>query len=150
MGPGNYQQVLSTVTADIGQWSFRAFYYKGEDEEPAAMSNCLDVDITAAAVAAVQPPPPNNVFLCYSVFETNPAVFPIGTAGALLGHGYWSPYAVPGNVAGGTNIGGYNLVCNLASAQSVGDSTLGGAGEVYGAGVKQELEDVPGHYSVVG
>ena len=104
----------------------------------------------AGGAAGAPTPPPNNAFLCYSSFEDNPGSWQIGTAAQLLGQGYWSPYAVPGNVAGGTNVGGYHLTCNLASTQSAGDSTLGGAGETYGAGAKSEVSDVPGHYPIVG
>jgi hypothetical protein len=96
------------------------------------------------------PPPPDNAFLCYSAFQDNPGAWPMSVAAQLLQQGYWSPYAVQGNVAGGTNVGGYHLTCNLASTQSAGDSTLGGAGETYGAGEKSDVSDVPGHYPIVG
>lgn len=103
-----------------------------------------------AGAVGSPPPPPNSAFLCYSAFEDNPGAWPIDTAAQLLTQGYWAPYAVPGNVAGGTNVGGYHLTCNIASTQSAGDSTLGGAGETYGAGAKSEVSDVPGHYPIVG
>lgn len=115
-------------------------------------------DITGGAVAigsgsggaAAAPPPPDSAFLCYSAFQDNPGVWPMPVATQLLSSGYWSPYAVPGNVAGGTNIGGYHLSCNLATGQSASDSSLGGAGETYGAGDKPDVSGVPGHYSIVG
>ncbi|HEY5098834.1 MAG TPA: hypothetical protein VII54_02135 [Gaiellaceae bacterium] len=103
-----------------------------------------------AGAGAPPPPPPDNAFLCYSAFQDNPGVWVMPVATQLLQQGYWSPYAVPGNVAGGTNIGGYHLTCNLASGQSASDSTLGGAGETYGASDKSVVSDVPGHYAIVG
>jgi len=103
-----------------------------------------------AGAATPPPPPPDNAFLCYSAFEDNPGVWVMPVAAQLLQQGYWSPYAVAGNVAGGTNIGGYHLTCNLASGQSASDSTLGGAGETYGAGAKPDVSNVPGHYAIIG
>jgi len=103
-----------------------------------------------AGAAGPTPPPPDNAFLCYSAFEDNPGVWVMPVATQLLQQGYWSPYAVPGNVAGGTNIGGYHLTCNLATGQSASDSTLGGAGETYGSGAKSDVSAVPGHYAIVG
>jgi hypothetical protein len=76
--------------------------------------------------------PPVNIFLCYSVFQTEPGVWPKPQALALLQQGYWLAYAVPGNVPGGTNIGGFHLVCNLAAGQAAGDSFVGGDGTVLG------------------
>ena len=109
------------------------------------------VAVTAGSCNQTQPPPPANVFLCYSVFDQVPAVFPVDEAQTLLKQGgYWTPYAVPSNVAGGTNIGGYHLVCNIASGQSAGDTTLGGAGEVDGAASKPNVTNVPGYYPIIG
>ena len=105
---------------------------------------------SGAAAPLPPPPPPDGAFLCYSAFQDNPGVWPMPVATQLLSQGYWSPYAIPGNVAGGTNIGSYHLTCNLATGQSASDSTLGGAGETYGAGEKSDVSDVPGHYSIVG
>jgi len=119
---------------------------------PIGLHGWVPITLSAGACpVAAPPPPPNNAFLCYSASETNPGVWPMDTAVQLLkGGGYWSPYAVPGNVDGGTNIGGYHLVCNLATGQSAGDSTLGGAGETLGPSTKQDVQNVPGHYPVVG
>ena len=111
-------------------------------------SSCVTVNVVVPA--ATLPPPVANVFLCYSAFQTDPGVWPATEAAALIKAGYWSPYAVPNTVTGGTNVGGYHLVCNLATGQSAGTSVLGGAGEVYGAGATADVTNVPGHYTVVG
>jgi hypothetical protein len=78
------------------------------------------------------PAPPVNIFLCYSVYQDQPGVWPKPQALALLQQGYWLAYAVPGNVPGGTNIGAFHLVCNLAAGQAAGDSFVGGDGTVLG------------------
>jgi hypothetical protein len=119
--------------------------YDGEGEGDA--TNCVDVTIGSHGAA----PELTNAFLCYSADQGNPGVWPMAVAKDLLkSGGYWSPYAVQGNVDGGTNVGGYHLTCNLASSQSAGDSTLGGAGEVDGASTKPDVTDVAGYYPIAG
>jgi hypothetical protein len=146
---GGYREVVSTTVADLGHWSFQALFYDRQHRLKAS-SACANVAVVNQPVSET-PRPEDEAFLCYSVYESDPAVFPVSTASTLLsGQGYWSPYAVPGNVAGGTNIGAYHLACNLTSGQSVADTTLGAAGELYAADSKQELQDVPGHYAVIG
>jgi len=59
---------------------------------------------------------PSHTFLCYSVFEVDPAVYTFDWAWRLLtspSDHYFTPYAVKGNVQLGTNVGGYHLVCNV-------------------------------------
>ena len=107
--------------------------------------------VSAGPCAPATPPQVDNVFLCYSTFSNVPAVFPAPVAAALLkAGGYWTPYAVPGSADGGTNIGGYHLVCNLASGQAAGDNTLGGAGEVDGANTKPDVSNTAGYYPIIG
>lgn len=109
------------------------------------------VTVSAGACNQQAPPPKANVFLCYSIFDQVPAVFPVDVAQNLLTQGgYWAPSAVLGNVDGGTNIGGYHLICNLASTQSATDSTLGGAGEVDGPAAQADVTDVAGYYAIIG
>jgi hypothetical protein len=128
-----------------GVYSFQT-YFAGEEEGP--VTNCLTVTIGAGNGVI---PQVDNAFLCYSVDQSNPGVWPMDVARQLLKQGgYWTPYAVQGNVAGGTNIGGYHLACNLASTQSASDSTLGGAGETDGPGAKQDVTNVAGYYPIVG
>jgi hypothetical protein len=63
---------------------------------------------------------PDEVFLCYSKFQVEPGVWPADVARKLLAAGYYLPTAVKGNVPGGTNLGGYHLVCN-APASTTGE-----------------------------
>jgi hypothetical protein len=82
--------------------------------------------------STVSPPPDNGIFLCYSAFQTQPGVWPESQAKELYAEGYWLPYAIAGNVVGGTDIGRFHLVCNPAFTQRVGDSFVGGDGTVLG------------------
>jgi len=92
----------------------------------------------------------NHDFLCYSTFNDVPGVWPDEEAQALLDRGYWAPTAMTGNVDGGTNIGGYHLVCNppaaaISFASSVADpitAYIGADGTLVGAAGA----GVPGHY----
>jgi len=95
----------------------------------------------------------NSVFLCYSKWQVEPGVWSFDTAKSLMdGGGYWMPYAVPDTVPYGTNIGGYHLVCNIASTQSVNGSMLGAGADVYSPDVaKAVIGDAFGpFYPVVG
>jgi hypothetical protein len=71
-------------------------------------------------------------FLCYSKFEVDPGVWPLAktsssihdTASALLGTGYWSPFAEK-SVPTRTELpGGYYLICNLPARMSPVIGTL--------------------------
>ncbi|MGH2933752.1 MAG: hypothetical protein ACRDL2_04460 [Gaiellaceae bacterium] len=124
--------------------------YAETDGDTSDEYTAVDVDISAGACPAGAAPQVSNAFLCYSDSQNDPGVWPIGVAQQLLNEGgYWSPYAVAGNVDGGTNIGGYHLVCNLGSGQSASDSSLGGAGETDGPGTKQDVTGA-GHYPIAG
>ena len=62
---------------------------------------------------ALPPEQTDHAYLCYSV-GGNPYVAqtePFNDARVLMAAGYWNPSALPGNIAGGTNVGGYHLVC---------------------------------------
>lgn len=126
------------------------YYFQGWTTDNSGVhSPCVTVHVVVPSAAVA--PPPDGVFLCYSAFQDNPGVWPKDVAATLLaGGGYWSPYAVKGTIAGGTNIGGYHLACNLASGQSAGDSFVGGAGEVYGPTLHGALTGTPGVYPTVG
>jgi hypothetical protein len=55
----------------------------------------------------------DHAYLCYSV-GGDPYVAqtkPFNDARILMAAGYWTASALPGNVAGGNNVGGYHLVC---------------------------------------
>jgi hypothetical protein len=91
-------------------------------------------------------PVENNVFLCYSAYQTDPAVYSSSQAAQLLKQGYWAPYAVPNKVVGGTNVGGFHLVCNIAASQAVSGDLVGDDGTVFGSA----FQGVPGLYPRVG
>lgn len=78
---------------------------------PAAATGC-------GAVPVINEP--DAVFLCYSKFQTEPGVWSPEQAKELLRQGYYYPVAVKGNVPGGTNLGGYHLVCNAPAATPPG------------------------------
>jgi hypothetical protein len=92
--------------------------------------------------AAAGAPQVNDAFLCYSKYQTVPGVWDSDTAAALLKQGYWSPYALPGNVDGGTNIGGFHLACNLTGDQK----PTGGLVDDEGTGWTPEYASTPGLY----
>jgi len=109
---------------------------------------------TARAASTPPPPPPavhtpSHSFLCYSTYQTDPGVWENSQAITLLGQGYWIPYAIKGNVTGGTNIGGYHLVCNLATGQAAGQQFAGADGFVPGVGSYPALKGVVGWYPIV-
>lgn len=83
--------------------------------------------ITAGACPA-PPPAENHVFLCYSKYETDPGVWPVSQAQALLQSGYWEPDAVDGTLAGETNMGTFHLVCNPPASSASDGSYVGGDG----------------------
>lgn len=87
-----------------------------------------------------------GVFLCYSAYQLTPGVWPSAQAKALVDEGYWLAYAVSGNMPGGVNVGDHHLTCNLAAAQSVTGTLIGGDGTVVGS----DYSDVFGFYPVVG
>lgn len=85
-----------------------------------------------------------DVFLCYSKWQVQPGVWPYHIAADLVANeGYWLPYAVEGNVAFGTNIGGYHLVCNIASTQSLGDKLVGAGADAYPSDIGTKMDNVP-------
>jgi len=86
-------------------------------------ATCLTAVAVAVPLARAQT---TVAFLCYSTFQVDPGVFPLGypivtprpTAADDLAAGYWSPYAetsVPTN----TKIGNYYLDCMLPTGLSV-------------------------------
>jgi len=93
------------------------------------------------AVAALTAPPTKAVtddgpstYLCWNSEMVSPVAYSDSVADAMWKTGkYLEPQAVLGNVAGGTNIGAYHLVCNAGSTLKVTALGLGGSGEVYAA-----------------
>jgi hypothetical protein len=143
-GNGTYGPVTSDLLA-VGDYSFRA----GFDNQTA----CVDVTVTKAPAPVTPPPAPageNSFFLCYSVFQVDPGVWPYHIAAQLMaGGGYWQPYAVKGNVQWGTNVGDYHLVCNIATGQAAGQQFAGAGGDISGAEAFPMLTGQLGWYPVV-
>jgi hypothetical protein len=143
---------------EAGTYSVGASY-KYDSHPDRYVRECVTVTVTAPEEPPVVPPAPvkpvveGGIFLCYSKWQEVPGVWPYGVAKNLVeNEGYWLPYAVPGNVPFGTNIGGFHLACNVATTQSVSDSRLGAGGETYAPGVHQNnLKNVFGaFYPVAG
>lgn len=85
----------------------------------------------------------NDIFLCYSLYQVQPGVWPSSTAAALIKLGYWEPTAVDGNVAGGTNVGKYNLQCNVTPK---GDGYVDANGVFWPSNFAPANEGVLGYY----
>lgn len=133
-------------TDEVGDFSLKASADNVED------SDCFVLQVTANQTESA-PRGPIGVFLCYSKYQVVPGVWPFGMAQQLMaGGGYWLPYAVPGTVPFGTNIGNYHLICNPASTQSANGSVLGAGENVYSPDVaKAAIGDAFGpFYPVVG
>ena len=139
------------VNLDPGTYSFQA----SVTGAPWVKSACVTETVTAAGGEPVAPagePTVTNVFLCYSTYQVDPGVWPLDVAKTLLTLGYWQPYAVLGNVPGGTNVGAYHLVCNLATGQSVGPKSgyVGDGGTSYGSDLASTAATELGFYPVAG
>jgi hypothetical protein len=84
---------------------------------------------------------PANVFLCYSKLQTDPGVWSLApgnpsgdvAASALVGLGYWKPFAEKSVPTNTTLPGGWFLDCNPTNATTQASppvGVVGGAGEV--------------------
>jgi hypothetical protein len=100
----------------------------------------------AGPAKAAPIPEVNELFLCYSKFQTDPGVWDTDTAAKLLVAGYWIPYGLAGNVDGGTNVGDYHLVCNLTGGQK----TTGGFVDDGGGTWSADYASMPGLYPLAG
>jgi hypothetical protein len=73
----------------------------------------------------------HHVYVCYSKFEQDGGeVEDVATAGALVAAGRWYPTALPGNVDGGENVGGYHLSCNPPATSAPTGQYVGIGGAV--------------------
>jgi hypothetical protein len=89
------------------------------------------VSVSRGTVKKGAPPAVPRVdheFLCYSTFETDPGVWPASEAASLRDEGYWPPYALAGRLDGGTNVGAFHLVCNLAGGKKTTGRFVDGGG----------------------
>ena len=141
--------------ANVNRPALQQFYDALETSD-ATGNYGIDTTIPNYAVHTIAlgicPPANDHVFLCYSKFNDEPGVWPVEQAADLIDEGYWSPAAMDGTVAGGTNIGAYHLVCNppsvngkLGVTPSI-DTYVGGAGEVVG----NAADGLPGYYPYLG
>jgi hypothetical protein len=112
IGPESGSYVLAGGAHYVQAWLWIGEYV--------AHSACIPLQPSVATV--------NHEFLCYSKWQTQPGVWDNKTAATLLAAGYWLPTAVDGNVAGGTNVGKYNLQCNVTPK---GDGWVGATGTFY-------------------
>jgi hypothetical protein len=137
--------------ANVGRDAVRQ-YFDALETSDAIGSPGIDTTIpnyvvhSIAAGACPASAPENHVFLCYSKYEVDPGVWPVGEAQELLSDGYWEPSAMSGTVSGGTNVGAFHLVCNPPASTASNDSYVGGDGAVMGS----EAADLPGYYPFVG
>jgi hypothetical protein len=97
--------------------------------------------------------PQNAIFLCYSKFQHDPGAWLQDQAEELMGEGYWSPYALTGNVDGGTNVGGFHLECNPPAAETA-FASIDVAPELYvggdGSMIGSVADGLPGYYPFAG
>lgn len=96
-------------------------------------SSAYDLNISATLTLAGTRTAPNHMFLCYSKWEQDGgAVMPTDEAEQFLASGWWLPTAVPGNVAGGDNLGDYHLECNPPDGFTSTGQWVDGGGGVLG------------------
>jgi hypothetical protein len=110
---------------------------------------CLVGLVIGAAPLSARTPPAhvNHLFLCYSKFQSDPGVWEFDLATPLLAAGYWTPYAVAGNVNGATNIGEFHLMCNLTRTTL---HATGAFADDAGATWPASFATIPGLYPIVG
>lgn len=97
--------------------------------------------------------PESSVFLCYSKFQVDPGAWLAHQASELMSEGYWAPFALTGNVDGGTNVGDYHLVCNpqtsaptFASVNAAPERYIGADGGF----ATSAADGLPGYYPYAG
>ena len=110
-------------------------YPSFESWDVLATSDCTPITF---ATAPVTPAEPASSFLCWNREMTDPVVYQDAVADQMWQTGnYFEPQALLGNVAGGTNIGAYHLVCNAPSTVVPTGEGLGGSGEVFSLAAMQ-------------
>lgn len=136
---------------DVGPWTATAC-----DGSVLIVSDVSQEDADAQAAAfdcsagpAETPQAPAGVFLCYSADQVTPGVWGADVAPGLLKQGYWQAYAVKGNVAGGTNVGDFHLVCNVAAGQALGLQFADEGGWSTNANDHSAVAGAIGWYSVI-
>jgi hypothetical protein len=119
-------------TGGSGHYYLKATYWDGET--PIVSSACLPLNAGSNV---------DHVFLCYSKFQVQPGVWSAVDAVLLMQAGYWQPTAVDGNVTGGTNVGKYNLQCNVTPK---GDGYVDASGVFWPPNFAPAHEEVLGYY----
>ena len=151
---GHYSASSGTAPAD-GEYSART-------NVADVTSNCVNILVGSGKGGDdVVPPPPKPLgktvepphdsgsFLCYAAGGDLYFAPTVAIAKQLLAAGYWLPSAISGNLTGGTNVGGFHLVClGPATAQEAPTSYTNHNGSVLapdGLG-----DDGVGNYPIVG
>jgi hypothetical protein len=123
---------------------------RSQGQPGGAVSGCASFTISAVPQSLAAPSEP-GIFLCYSAWQIDPAVYPLAQATQLMAEGgYWTPFAVPGTVTGGTNLGDHHLVCNLATGQAASLNLVGADGRVVGPALHDALAGILGWYPAIG
>jgi hypothetical protein len=138
--------------ANVGRDAVRQ-YYDALETSDADGSPGIDTTIPNYAVHRIAVgscpyvAPENHAFLCYSKYQVDPGVWPVGQARQLLAEGdYWEPSAMSGVVPGGTNVGAFHLVCNPPASGTSTGSYIAADGAVAGS----DAAGQPGYYPFLG
>lgn len=90
------------------------------------------LDVSASLLPVVDDSAVTHEFVCYSRFEQDGGeVLDAATADAFVAAGRWFPYALPGNVPGGENVGAYHLSCNPPAGYEPTGQSVGDGGDVF-------------------
>jgi len=145
---GDYRFTFTVDTTGVapGDYSFRATV---ADQLVRAASACVGVHIASVPGTPPAPRGEDGIFLCYSAFQVDPGVWPLSQAKTLLTQGYWLPFALAGNVVGGTNLGSHHLVCNVAAGQAAGLHFVDDGGYVTGVASHDALVGILGYYPLI-
>jgi hypothetical protein len=99
--------------------------------------NFATTTVIASFVASEPARPSDEVassYLCWNKEMVDPVAYIDAGSDRMWQTGkYLKPQAVFGNVARGTNIGAYHLVCNMAGVLHETGQAIGGSGEIYDA-----------------
>lgn len=136
---GHYSVDSSTID-EAGAYGFKA-KVTGFGLGYGTVSGCVPVTVTAPETPVTPPEEPvtpavpdlgPSTYLCWNHEMVDPVAYFDSVADQMWTTGnYFEPQAILGNVAGGTNIGAYHLVCNAPATMTPTGYGLGGSGEVY-------------------
>ncbi|HZR94873.1 MAG TPA: hypothetical protein VFA56_04215 [Gaiellaceae bacterium] len=147
-GPHGLYTMSASWSEPGTYWLVAAAYNRYHQSLPLAVSECVKVTVTAATTPDTpgEPETPtvpetetaapaiSSSYLCWNREMAYPIAYPDAIADEMWKTGkYLEPFAILGNVVGGTNIGAYHLVCSVPSTMKATGEGLGGSGEVYSA-----------------